>query len=276
MTNFIEKEQLHSWQKNFPFAIASYYWKSPSGKHVCVVKEFSRFDEESIKRYKILETSSRYHEEEITLWLEELNKLKSPKYPRDKRESQKNFCDLIFSKLWCETNEARVLEFFLAVQMELKFDLGPLWDIDAELALTFTFRASLIFLFEILIADNDYERSSQITKNYLKHCHNLSSKEMDYFLVGQLKSEIEGRAEHSLELFKNLKDSELGYWNELSRSQIILYTANRITPIWKYPSSSMTLRKTLETALEESGLPEVKEFLESIEVKWEAKEEHVA
>lgn len=276
MTIFFNNEELHSWQKNFSFAIANYYWKAPSGKRICVVKEFSRFDQESIKHYKELEVISRFKDEEIKFWLEEFEKLSSPKYPREKREAQKNFTSLVFSKLWLETNEVHLLHFFIAAQMQFKFELGQLWDMDAELALTFSFRASLIFLFEILIAENDQQRSRQIANDYIEYCRNLNSKEMDYILVGQLKSEIEGRADHPAELFKKLNEPELGFWNELSRSQIIIYAANRFKPVWKYPANSMTLRKILETALVESGLPEVESFIQSFELKWNLKEERVA
>lgn len=278
MKEVIKEKHSNSWQENFLFALGNYYWKSPSGKRLCVVREFSPWSEATVQKYGALEYVSRFEKSESDFWCDQLNLLKKQKYPQDMLKAREQFTKEVSERLWEEMDDKHLIHFYLATWEHIDFDgkLGDLRTTDFDLYILFSFRAATLLLTEIVFNAHNYQAALEITLDYLDHVEVLSHATLDYELVSEIKSHGDADAGESANLFKKLNQAQLGAWNELSRAQIFRYGMNTLSLPWQYPSGAISFRMLLIQALEQSGLPAAGDFIHSFEIEWAKREEHVA
>lgn len=278
MKETVKEKHSNSWQENFLFALGNYYWKSPSGKRLCVVREFAPWSEAAIEKYGALEFESRFEKTEADFWCDQLSLLKKQKYPQDILSANEQFAKEVSEKIWEQKDDKHLIHFYLACWQHLEFEskLSALRESDFDLYILFSFRAAALLLTEIVFNSHSYQAALNIAHDYLEHVQKLSNESLDYELASEIKSNGDAPDGSGPSLFKKLNRPQLGAWNELLRSDIFRYMINTFSPPWQYPSGSVSFRLLLIQALEESGLPGARDFIHSFEIEWAKREEHVA
>ncbi len=263
-------EILKNWQQQFPFALANYFWIAPSGKRLCVVREFDLYDPSLVKKYKNLEGACRFDFERAQFWKGELESLQSPRYPNEQIAAADLFGKKINDILWHEKSENEALSFYLACYSYLTSSSEGQWlkDLDFEVHMLLTYRASLVLLIELIFGARSFDVALEKARTYMDLCSLQAEGVGEYdFLSGVKNSEAPVRfADHLV--FKRLDSEVGGRWNELSKSEIFFYSLNHLQFPTKYPTASQSLREHLVKSLEESGLPSAESFLASFEYRW--------
>lgn len=270
MNNETTLEILHDWQGRFSFALANYFWIAPSGKRVCVVREFDLFDSKIHSKFKNLETLSRFNFERVQFWADQLKLVQGARYPSDQIAASEAFGKMIHELLWNEKDENELLNFFIASYELLDAELMIEWikTLDFEAFVLLAYRSSLVLMLELVFGSRNFEAALAKAKAYLELC-SANSKGMGEFNFLEAMKHGECSKEYLDQLiFKNLSSDLAGRWNELSRSEIFFYSLNLLQFPTKYPTNSQSLREHLVNSLEMSGLPSAEAFVASFEGQW--------
>ncbi len=263
-------KSLQSWQEQYPFALANYFWVAPSGKRICVVREFGSYDQRALDKYRSVEPSLRLNFERVEFWQELLGLIKKEKYPQDQIAACDHFADEVFKSLWSERDESESLNFFLAAWPLLEVEKTHSWlkELDFEVFTLLAYRCSLAVLFELIFGSRSFDIAIENVQSYLALCSRESAGIDEFYTLNAIKHNEVPQSFEDVLVFKRLDNELGGRWNELTSNNLFFYSLNLIQFPTKYPSKSQTLRDHVLKALEESGVPNAQEFLKSFESKW--------
>lgn len=277
MDNKTTLETLQTWQEQFPFALASYFWVAPSGKRICVAREFDSYSLDTLQKYKNIDSVSRINFERVELWRKLIELIKNERYPKDQIEACENFAVEVYQSLWNENDENESLSFFIATWPLLEIEKTHSWlkELDFEVFTLMAYRCTLAILFELTFGSRNFDVALENVKSYLALCSSETSGIEQFNVLAAIKdNDLPGNVKDEL-IFKRLQSQLGGRWNELTGSNIFFYSLNLIQFPTKYPAKSGSLRDHVLKSLEESGLPNAQDFLRSFECRW-AKEANVS